>query len=109
MQEVDVKDNLSFKSLLGENDVPKLETTGFACDSTVHSLVCVASNPVKRDLKSMEIYMPTRLNSSRNTNSSLKEEEKKVQVRPYAWAQFDLLKNTTPVEFLYEPTQSPVF
>ncbi|GJV11901.1 O-linked-mannose beta-1,4-N-acetylglucosaminyltransferase 2-like protein [Tanacetum coccineum] len=110
MQEVDVEDNLllSLKSLLGENDLPKLETTGFACDSTVHSLVCVASNPVKMDLKSMEIYLPTRLNSSRNANSSLKDEEKTVQVRPYAWAQFDLLKNITPVEFLYEPTRSPV-
>ncbi|PWA91694.1 glycosyltransferase AER61, uncharacterized [Artemisia annua] len=103
MQEVDVEDNLlpSLKSLIGDNDLPKLETTGFACDSTVHSVVCVASNPVKINLKTLEIYMPTRLNST-----SLKEEEKNVQVRPYAWDQFDLLKNITPVNFLYEPPQT---
>nr|XP_043628662.1 alpha-1,3-arabinosyltransferase XAT2-like [Erigeron canadensis] len=99
----------SFKSLIGDaDDLQKLETTGFACDSTVHSLVCVASNPVKINTKTMNIYMPRQLISTKRTNYSIKDEViKGVQVRPYAWAQYELLKNVTPVNFLQQPPQSP--
>ncbi|KAK1418024.1 hypothetical protein QVD17_27161 [Tagetes erecta] len=83
-----------FESLIGDDDLQKLKTTSFACDSTINSLVCVASNPVKIDTKTMEIYTPTQLITSTNgSNNFNKQLEKVVQVRPYAWSQFELLKN----------------
>lgn len=99
----------SFKSLLRDDDLRMLETSGFACNSAVGSLVCVASNLVKVDTETMEIYIPTRFNSTNyRTRFSVKEEGNVVQViRPYAWGQFDLLKNVTPVKFLREPSQTP--
>nr|GEX12556.1 putative ribonuclease H-like domain-containing protein [Tanacetum cinerariifolium] len=33
------------KLLIGDDDQQNLKTTGFACDSTNHPLICVASNP----------------------------------------------------------------
>ncbi|KAI3828323.1 hypothetical protein L1987_02423 [Smallanthus sonchifolius] len=104
-----LKDNLQsvFESLIGDGDLQKLETTGFACDSTSYSLVCVASNPVKIDTKTMDIYTPTRFNSTNDTNILDKQEGKVVQVRPYAWSQFALLKDVTPVKFLHQPSQTP--
>ncbi|KAJ0715766.1 putative protein O-GlcNAc transferase [Helianthus annuus] len=110
MEEVGgLEDNLQplFKSFIGDGDLQKLETTGFACDSTFYSKVCVANNRVKIDTKTMEIYMPTRLNSTNDTNTLDKEENYKVvQVRPYAWSQFDLLKTVTPVKFLQQSPQA---
>ncbi|KAI3703005.1 hypothetical protein L6452_28759 [Arctium lappa] len=99
----------SFKSLLSDDDLRTLETSGFACNFAVGSLVCVASKPVKIDTETMEIYIPTRFNSTNRTRFSVKKEGEVIQViRPYAWQQFDLLKNVTPVKFLREPPQSPV-
>ncbi|KAI3496914.1 hypothetical protein L1887_39292 [Cichorium endivia] len=96
------------KSLVGDCDLPKLERSGFACDATVQSSVCVANIPVKIDIKKMDIYMSTRSNSTNRTDFLVKEEDKPVQViRPYAWAQFELLKKVTPVKFLREPQETP--
>ncbi|KAI3703815.1 hypothetical protein L1987_74010 [Smallanthus sonchifolius] len=92
---------------LGDGDLQKLETTGFACDSTSNSLVCVASNPVKIVTKTMDIYMPTHFNSTNDTNIFDKQEGKVVQVHPYAWSQVALLKDVTPVKFLHQPPQTP--
>ncbi|KAI7743063.1 hypothetical protein M8C21_025765 [Ambrosia artemisiifolia] len=109
MEEVGgLEDNLQplFKSFIGDGDQQKLETTGFACDSTFYSLVCVASNHVKIDTKTMEIYMPTRFNSTNDTNTLDKEEKKVVQVKPYPWSQINLLKTVTSVKFLQQPPQT---
>lgn len=93
--------------ITGDGELQKLKTTGFACDSTVNSLVCVASNPIKIDTKTMEIHTPTQFTSTNETNNLKKQLEKVVQVRPYAWSQFELLKDVTPVKFLHEPPQTP--
>ncbi|KAK9074226.1 hypothetical protein SSX86_006823 [Deinandra increscens subsp. villosa] len=90
-----------FQSLLGNADLQnQLQTTGFACDSTIHSLVCIASNPLKIDTKTMQIYTTksTLLTSTNPTNILHYK-----QVRPYAWSQLSLLQNITPVNFLPEP------
>ncbi|XP_024959665.1 uncharacterized protein LOC112500403 [Cynara cardunculus var. scolymus] len=92
----------------GDDDLRALESSGFACNSAIGSLVCVASNPLKIDTKTMEIYTSTRLDSTNRTRFSVREEGKVVQIiRPYAWRQLDLLENVTPVKFLHEPPQSP--
>ncbi|KAL7582787.1 hypothetical protein Lser_V15G45113 [Lactuca serriola] len=95
------------KSLVGDYDLRNLDTSGFACDATLHPLVCVAINHVKIDIKTMEIYTSTRFNSTNSTDFLVKEEENIVQVRPYAWHQSDLLKNVTPVKFHRERQQTP--
>ncbi|KAL4580063.1 hypothetical protein LXL04_016239 [Taraxacum kok-saghyz] len=98
----------SLQSLVGDYDLRKLETSGFACNATVHyPLVCVAINHLKIDIKTMEIYISTRLNSTNGTDLLVKEKKEAVQVRPYAWSQFDLLKSVTPVKILREPPQTP--
>ncbi|KAL8209773.1 hypothetical protein R6Q57_006505 [Mikania cordata] len=103
-----LEDNLQplFESLIGEGE---LQTTGFACDSTLnYSSLCVSSKPVKIDTKTMQIYMPTRFDPTNDTHISDDDDDPKVvQVRPYAWSQYDLLKIVTPVRFLREPPQSP--
>ncbi|XP_071740239.1 alpha-1,3-arabinosyltransferase XAT2-like [Rutidosis leptorrhynchoides] len=97
-----------FKSLIGDSDQQMLETTKFACNSAPDSLVCVTSNLVKINTKSLNIYMPTRINSSNHsTYFSVTKDPKVVQVRPYAWRQFDVLKNITPINFYHEPPQTP--
>ncbi|XP_071730231.1 alpha-1,3-arabinosyltransferase XAT3-like isoform X2 [Rutidosis leptorrhynchoides] len=60
--------------LVGGEDRTKLESTGFACDNTSWSLVCVTNKPVKIDTKTMKIQIQKQ-SSNENTTTI---------VRPYA-------------------------
>ncbi|KAK1382829.1 protein O-linked-mannose beta-1,4-N-acetylglucosaminyltransferase 2-like [Heracleum sosnowskyi] len=88
----------SFKPILrrlvkGE-DLSKLETDGFACDSEYYSMVCVASEPSLRiDTKRLTVQML--LNKTAI-------QDKTATIRPYAWQHSsEILKNTTPVQILH--------
>ncbi|KAK1405029.1 alpha-1,3-arabinosyltransferase XAT2-like [Heracleum sosnowskyi] len=95
--------NSSFKVLLSrlvqEEHQRELESTGLACDSAVHSLVCVVNKPVKIiDKKSSGVsvlYEP-----------SISAQDKTI-VRPYARQEDEnLLKFVTPVEILQQENSS---
>ncbi|KAL8131660.1 alpha-1,3-arabinosyltransferase XAT3-like [Apium graveolens] len=85
--------------LVPEERQRKLESTGLACDSAVHSLVCVVSKPVKIvDKKSSGVSVLY--------ESSISAPDKTI-VRPYARQEDeDLLKSVTPVEILQQENSS---
>ncbi|CAK9157504.1 unnamed protein product [Ilex paraguariensis] len=91
-----VEENKSLKSLLrrlvrGE-DLTKLEATGFACDSAIHSVVCIANQPVRIDTHTMTVHAP----------SDQPMVPGRSVVRPYARQDDDnLLKTITPVNILH--------
>ncbi|GKB89943.1 alpha-1,3-arabinosyltransferase XAT3-like protein, partial [Tanacetum coccineum] len=90
------------KLLIGDEDQQNLKTTGFTCDSTNHPLICVASNPVKIDTKTMEIYMSAPFDLRSNGQGQ------NVQVLPHTWTRFKQFKaKITPVKFLHKPPQIP--
>ncbi|KAL2496046.1 Glycosyltransferase family 61 protein [Forsythia ovata] len=78
----------------GEDRI-NLEVTGFACDKAVHSVVCVANQPVRIDTSNMTVYV---------SSDGILEQE--TVVRPYA-RQEDVLKVITPVHILNGNTTPP--
>ncbi|XP_022877643.1 protein O-linked-mannose beta-1,4-N-acetylglucosaminyltransferase 2-like [Olea europaea var. sylvestris] len=74
--------------LVRGKDRRNLEATGFACDKTVHSVVCVANQPVRIYTSNMTVYV---------FSDGVGEQE--TVVRPYA-RQEDNLKVITPVHIL---------
>ncbi|XP_075489005.1 alpha-1,3-arabinosyltransferase XAT3-like isoform X1 [Primulina tabacum] len=70
----------------GGEDGRNLEFTGFACDKSVRSVVCVADQPVKIDTRNMTVYV-----------SSNQTTEQETIIRPYAKQEDEVLKSITPV------------
>lgn len=84
--------------LVRGEDRRKLETTGFACDRAEHSIHCVSTNPVRIDMSSMTVYIPT--------NDDVSEPET-VIIRPYARQEGEL-KAISPVRMIqYNTTTAP--
>ncbi|CAI9756857.1 unnamed protein product [Fraxinus pennsylvanica] len=65
--------------LVRGKDRRNLEATGFACDKAVHSVVCVANQPVRIDTSNMTVYV---------FSDGVVEQE--TVVRPYARQEDDL-------------------
>ncbi|XP_071740238.1 xylan glycosyltransferase MUCI21-like [Rutidosis leptorrhynchoides] len=85
----------------GDDGAQRLETRGFTCESAFNCTLCVASNPIKIDTKTMQIYLHSQFNLNNHTGLLDNEEEKVVQIRPYAWKQLDFL-NVTTLKFVHE-------
>ncbi|KAL2537973.1 Glycosyltransferase family 61 protein [Forsythia ovata] len=78
-------------------DQSKLKATGFACNTAVYSVHCVANQPVRIDTGTMTVYVPTDL---------LVQE---TVIKPYARQEdHNLLKIVTPVKILHGNTTPPV-
>nr|GEY61238.1 glycosyltransferase AER61 [Tanacetum cinerariifolium] len=89
--------------LVEGEDRTKLETTGFACDNTSWSLVCITNNPVKIDMSTMHVHV----RSSPNHKSATENTTTTTVVRPYAMQENPWVMNDiTPVIITTtEPTQ----
>ncbi|EYU27364.1 hypothetical protein ABFS82_13G165900 [Erythranthe guttata] len=79
--------------LVRGEDRRNLDATGFACDKSVHSYVCVSSKPVTILVSNMTIYVPS------------DRDEPTVAVRPYA-RQEETLKDITPVNMVRYSTNT---
>ncbi|XP_058218203.1 alpha-1,3-arabinosyltransferase XAT3-like [Rhododendron vialii] len=57
-QGIDDQEHLNFllRRLVRGEDQTQLDTTGFACHSDFHTDVCVASRPVRIDMRTMKVY-----------------------------------------------------
>ncbi|XP_022855234.1 protein O-linked-mannose beta-1,4-N-acetylglucosaminyltransferase 2-like [Olea europaea var. sylvestris] len=83
-------DHLLARLVRGE-DRRKLEVTGFACDTAVHSVVCVANQPVRIETSTMKVYIPS--------NRTLQQE---TVVYPHARQEDkNFVKTLTPVRLIY--------
>ncbi|CAK9157503.1 unnamed protein product [Ilex paraguariensis] len=81
-----------FRRLVRGEDRTELEATGFACDSAIHSVVCVANRPVRIDTLTMTVHAP----------SGQPMVPGKSVVQPYARQEDDnLLKTITPVTIVH--------
>ncbi|KAL4580069.1 hypothetical protein LXL04_016245 [Taraxacum kok-saghyz] len=80
--------------LLGGEDRKKLDLTGFACDNSFSSVICVASNPVKIDMSKIQVHLQpsqSNLTLTAGINST-------TVVRPYAMQESPYVMNyITPV------------
>ncbi|KAJ9551503.1 hypothetical protein OSB04_015548 [Centaurea solstitialis] len=76
-------------TLLKDEDRTKLDSTGFACDSTISSIVCVTNKPVKIAMKTLKVHLqPPPPNTTATT----------IIVRPYAMQESPYVMNyITPV------------
>ncbi|GJZ50758.1 glycosyltransferase AER61 [Tanacetum coccineum] len=90
--------------LVEGEDRTKLETTGFACDNTSWSLVCITNNPVKIDMSTMHVHLQS---SYPNHKSATENTTTATVVRPYAMQENPWVMNDiTPVIITTtEPTQ----
>ncbi|KAD6453991.1 hypothetical protein E3N88_08697 [Mikania micrantha] len=86
--------------LVGGEDRTKLETTGFACDNTSWSLMCVTNRPIKLDTATMQVHLhPSRLTTTKNTTTV---------VRPYSMQESPYVMNyITPVTITATATPPP--
>ncbi|XP_051124834.1 alpha-1,3-arabinosyltransferase XAT3-like [Andrographis paniculata] len=91
---VDKEDEM-FRFRLGRlvrgDDRRSLETTGFACDRTYHSVVCVSNRPARIATGNMTVYIPSDEDSDRVTVArpyARQEDELKVigEVRMYQYS-----------------------
>ncbi|KAG9146760.1 hypothetical protein Leryth_005079 [Lithospermum erythrorhizon] len=88
-----------FSRLVRGEDRKELEDTGFACDRTASSLVCLSDKNVQINTNSMMVYVPYNQNTSKIN---------KTEVRPYQRQDdHDLLQWITPVQFLQGNTPPP--
>ncbi|KAL3821064.1 hypothetical protein ACJIZ3_006969 [Penstemon smallii] len=78
--------NFHLARLVRGEDRRNFETTGFACDKAIHSIVCVSNHPVRIDNNNMTIYVPS-------------DSQNETVIRPYA-RQEDELKVITPVHMI---------
>ncbi|KAL2488922.1 Glycosyltransferase family 61 protein [Forsythia ovata] len=79
--------------LLAGEDQSKLKATGFACNTAVYSVHCVANQPVRIDTGTMIVYVPTDL------------PVQETVIKPYARQEdHNLLKIVTPVKILHGNT-----
>ncbi|KAL1565132.1 alpha-1,3-arabinosyltransferase XAT3-like [Salvia divinorum] len=74
--------------LVRGEDRRKLDDTGFACDTAVHSVHCVSTKPVRIDTRNMTVYVP-----------SGADVQHEMSIRPYA-RQEDLPKPISPVRMI---------
>ncbi|XP_073017334.1 xylan glycosyltransferase MUCI21-like isoform X2 [Primulina eburnea] len=81
--------------LVRGEDRKNLESTGFACDRTYHSVVCVLNQPVKIDTRNMTIYTQSAPNRIQET-----------VIRPHA-RQEGLPPGITPVHVLQIGNSTP--
>ncbi|XP_073147243.1 xylan glycosyltransferase MUCI21-like [Henckelia pumila] len=81
--------------LVRGEDRRNLESTGFACDRTYHSLVCVANQPVKIDTRNMTVYTQSAPNQIQET-----------VIHPHA-RQEDIPPGITPVHVLQMGNSTP--
>ncbi|KZV27619.1 Glycosyltransferase family 61 protein [Dorcoceras hygrometricum] len=81
--------------LVRGEDRRQLESTGFACDRTIHSVVCVANQPVKIDTRNMTIYTKSAPNRIQET-----------VIQPHA-RQEDIPPGITPVHVLQIGNSTP--
>ncbi|KAL8239211.1 hypothetical protein R6Q59_015778 [Mikania micrantha] len=86
--------------LVGGEDRTKLETTGFACDNTSWSLMCVTNKPIKLDTTTMQVHLHlSRLTTAKNTTTV---------VRPYSMQESPYVMNyITPVTITTTATPPP--
>ncbi|KAK4491743.1 hypothetical protein RD792_002518 [Penstemon davidsonii] len=88
--------NFHLARLVRGDDLRNLESTGFACDKSLHSIVCISNQPTIIDTSNMTIYIPS-------YNSSQQE----TIIRPYA-RQEDIPKVISPVHVIqYKNTTEP--
>ncbi|KAJ0715763.1 putative glycosyltransferase 61 [Helianthus annuus] len=92
--EVKIKDdhNQSLQYLLtrlvGGEDRTKLDSTGFACDNTSWSIVCVTNKPVKIDMSTMHVHLQP--SNAANNSTTI--------IRPYSMQESPYVMNyITPV------------
>ncbi|KAL3821063.1 hypothetical protein ACJIZ3_006968 [Penstemon smallii] len=78
--------NFHLSRLVRGEDRRNLETSGFACDKTFHSLVCVSNHPVRIDTNNMTVYVPS-------------DSQNETVVRPYAKQESEL-EVITPVHMI---------
>lgn len=81
--------------LVRGEDRKNLESIGFACDKTYHSVVCVVNQPVKIDTRNMTIYTQSAPNRIQET-----------MIRPHA-RQEDVPPGITPVHVLQIGNSTP--
>nr|XP_043630754.1 xylan glycosyltransferase MUCI21-like [Erigeron canadensis] len=74
--------------LVGGEDRTKLESTGFACDNTSWSIICVTNKPVQIDMSTLQVYLETSP-TTENTTTVLRPYS--MQENPY------VMKYITPV------------
>ncbi|GFP79101.1 protein o-linked-mannose beta-1 4-n-acetylglucosaminyltransferase 2 [Phtheirospermum japonicum] len=87
---------LHLARLVRGDDRITLDATGFACDKSVHSVVCVSNKHVTIDTRNMTVYIPSDQPWHRETI-----------IRPYA-KQEDQLEQISPVHILrYTNTTRP--
>ncbi|KAL3632716.1 hypothetical protein CASFOL_025700 [Castilleja foliolosa] len=86
--------NFHLASLVRGDDRTALDFTGFACDKSVHSIVCVSNKHVTIDTNNMTVYVPSSF-------------DREKIIRPYAKQENDL-KQISPVHILrYTNTITP--
>ncbi|KAL4580070.1 hypothetical protein LXL04_016246 [Taraxacum kok-saghyz] len=89
--------------LLGGEDRAKLDSTGFACDNSSWSLVCVANKPVKIDMSSMRVQIQP---SGRSV--TLAADNTTTVVRPYAMQGYPyVINDITPVMITSSELERP--
>ncbi|XP_058218617.1 alpha-1,3-arabinosyltransferase XAT3-like isoform X1 [Rhododendron vialii] len=83
---------LLLKRLVEGESQTQLEATGFACDSKIHTEVCVSSRPVRIDTLTMKVYAPFSQGMPQANRT----------IHPYARKDDKSLMNTsvTPVQIL---------
>ncbi|XP_047967498.1 alpha-1,3-arabinosyltransferase XAT3-like [Salvia hispanica] len=87
---VDEKEFIKFhvSRLVRGEDRKKLDETGFACDTAIHSIHCVSTKPVRIDTRNMTVYIPSGWDSQNETS-----------IQPYG-RQGDLPKQISPVRMI---------
>ncbi|KAK9074228.1 hypothetical protein SSX86_006825 [Deinandra increscens subsp. villosa] len=94
-------DNLQYllTRLVGGEDRTKLDSTGFACDNTSWSLLCVTNKPVKINMSTMRVHL--------HPSPSLPENTTTV-IRPYSMQESPYVMNyITPVTITTTPPPPP--
>ncbi|KAM7495587.1 hypothetical protein LguiB_030196 [Lonicera macranthoides] len=98
---VDEQEQMKFllSRLVRGEDRTKFDSTGFACDSTFSSFVCVANGPVRINTTTMTVRLP----------SNQKMLSSETIVKPYARQEDEeLLKYISPVQILHENSTPPM-
>ncbi|KAK1418025.1 hypothetical protein QVD17_27162 [Tagetes erecta] len=93
--------------LLGGEDRRKLESTGFACDNTSWSIVCITNKPVKINMNTMQVHLHPSLP---NTTTIIRPYS--MQENPYAMNYITPVTITTvepprPSYYLRPPPPAP--
>ncbi|KAH6778538.1 hypothetical protein C2S51_009850 [Perilla frutescens var. frutescens] len=84
--------NFHLARLARAEDRRKLDATGFACNNAVHSIHCVSTKPVRIDMSTMTVYIPS-------SDEGYPSSDEEIEIRPYA-RQEDSLKSISPVKMI---------